>query len=171
MRLDMHKFMRDGNASAWMAAAAVLTAGLVWTARSAAMAPARVQALRARAAAWGRLRAVEAEQQAARRRLAALQELPRPARPAPLTQLTEEFTPDARPDILDRGALALADGWRVRRVEIQYGEVALEDVGALLNAAAGRRPPWTLRACKIEASTLRVGCGRVTLNLESLERD
>lgn len=156
---------------AWLAAAAVLAAGLLWTARNAAMAPARAEALRQRAAVWERLRAVEAEQQAARRRLAVLRELPRPARPAPLTQLAHEFTPGARPEILDRGAQALPDGWQARRMEMQYGEAALEAVGALLSAAAGQRPPWTLRACKIEASTRQAGCGRVTLRLESLERD
>ncbi len=76
----MFKFWRDGNTIAWMAATAVLSTGLLWTARNAAMAPARAQALRQRAAVWERLREVEAAQASARRRLAVLQELPRPAR-------------------------------------------------------------------------------------------
>lgn len=159
------------DAVIWGAAAAVLAAGMLWTARNAAVLPARVEALRARAAVWDRLRAVEAEQAAARRQLAVLNDLPRPARAAPLAQLAAEFTPAARPEILDRGAQTLADGWRARRMELQYSEADLETVGAMLAAAAGQRPPWTLRSCKIEASPRQAGYGRVILQLEALERD
>ena len=167
----MQNKMYNWDAVLWGAAAAALAAGLLWTARNAAVLPARVEALRARAAVWDRLRAVETEQADARRQLAALNDLPRPARAAPLAQLAAEFTPAARPEILDRGAQTLADGWRARRMELQYSEADLETVGAMLAAAAGQRPPWTLRSCKIEASSRQAGYGRVILQLEALERD
>ena len=167
----MQKILHNVNIWVWLAAVVVLAAGLLWTAHNAVMAPKWAEAMRKQTVVWEQLRAVEAAQQAAHSRLAVLRELPHPVRPAPLTRLAIECTPDARPEVLDRGVRALPDGWQARQMEMQYGEVDLETVGAWLNAAAGQRPPWTLCACKIEASTQRAGHGRVTLRLESLERD
>ena len=147
----MQKILHNVNIWVWLAAVVVLAAGLLWTAHNAVMAPKWAEAMRKQTVVWEQLRAVEAAQQAAHSRLAVLRELPHPVRPAPLTRLAIECTPDARPEVLDRGVRALPDGWQARQMEMQYGEVDLEAVGALL---CRRRTTSALDALRVQNRSL-----------------
>lgn len=152
--------------------AALLAAalGLALTVASAVNAPRRVAAIRRReadAVEARRLRDELARREAIRRLWL---ELPDARLPAPETLLRTAARGLAAPEVIERDAEPLADGWRRRRVEIVFPEAPLDMIGRFLAAAAAARPPWRLAEIRVLASDSGRGYGRATATLDGLER-
>lgn len=152
-------------------AAVALLAGVVWSARNLLVLPGDKRKLQARIETLEQLLDLRAEQQREHRRLAALNNLPRPVRPVPPAGLFAGMELKTEPETAERGVRALSDGWRLRRVEMRLPEIEAAALEEMISAASDLRPPWVLRECDIKALPDQAGRVRVVLQMETLERD
>ncbi len=90
--------------------------------------------------------------------------------PPELSGLIRETIPGVAADIRQRETGPAAEGWTVRRMEVELEEAPLNRIGHLLYRAESARPPWRLVECDLLASDRNPGYARVTLILEALEK-
>lgn len=148
-----------------------LLAGILWTAVNLHNLPPAAARLRTRAAVLEELRQWQMEHARLRHARDVFEQMPRPSRAADPARLAAGHLPGVSPEVSERGAEQLPHGWRIRRVEIRFGEADLAAVGEFMRAAAAIDPPWMLRAADINVTPYRPGFGRVVLRLEALERE
>lgn len=144
-----------------------LAAGIGLTAFSVRQAPLLAQRLKSRVAIYDELQAMkraEDRYQAAVRMFEALSN----SAPASLADLAAASVSNSVPDIRELETKAPAPGWTLRRAELIFNEMSLDQLPAFLAAAESQRPPWRLAECAIAASTQTDGHGRVVLVLETI---
>jgi hypothetical protein len=89
------------------------------------------------------------------------------------TDLFARMTPAApAPTVEEPPPLAPESGWRVRRMELEFREVALPAFGAWLAACENLSPAWRATRIRVEGeSGAGAGQAGVTLSLEGIETE
>ncbi len=90
------------------------------------------------------------------------------ALPVSLASLSRAIVTNATPEIREREARNLADGWTLWQMEVVFSELNLGQVPDFLREAEMQRPPWRLVECSIASSRQADGVGRVVLIMEAV---
>ncbi len=160
MKLDLLKVL-------YGCAALAFAAGLGLTALTAREAGAQLRAAQKRAAVRAELQAVRRDADRYHAAVGLFEALSNSA-PASLAGLAAAAVTNAAPDLRELESRALDRGWTLRRVEVIFNELQLDQLPAFLGSAEAQRPPWRLAECAVTASSRADGYGRAVLILEAI---
>lgn len=74
----------------------------------------------------------------------------------------------AAPEIRDLETRSLERGWTVKKTQVVFKDVNLNDLQGFLRSSETQHPPWRLAGCVIAASSQADGFGNAALTMETL---
>ncbi len=78
--------------------------------------------------------------------------------------------PNALADIRELESRPLERGWLLRRSEIIFNDISLDQAFVFLEMLQARRPPWLLQECSITASAIAAGQVRLVVVVGALSK-
>ena len=155
---------------AWVfAAIGLLVLAVFLTIVSLSQLPGRQAGLRARQERMSQLRKLAKAGELGRAARRSFEAIEHPT-PLAIDRLADFFAGGVAPEIRDMANEDLDSGWVLRRAEVRFSDIALENLWMLLRQAENQRPPWRLREIQAQASAAEPGRGQAVLILEALAR-